>query len=355
MKNSLVITTRNRKDVLSPLLEKLEGQTGLDEVVVVDDASTDGTKQMLRQARLSYSWEYVRLARRVGTPAARNVGIEKSAYGIVGFTDDDCLPLTDRWVEAAGRWVDKPGVAACGGPIYFRSDSPGAAGKTVGRIQWVPPEVIGNWDSPGPSVRLVDTLPGGNMFFDKQALMRAGGFDPEFDGNHYREETDACMRVRQYGKLVYDQSIPVNHLRVDEGGCRVSAPQWYAGRATNTFLLIAKNWPASKKAAGLLSYSWSKLREIVDEQEDQRYYSLPRPALYASLAKGFLHGLRKTARMCAHRLARDSSNGLQEAGYDNAGPERHGRPLMNPDDVEQKAGIPAPFVPAVKGRLDWNA
>ena len=63
---SVVIPTRNRKDLLQKTLEALDRQTGLTgpfEVVVADDGSTDGTADYLGSGcgPFSFSLEYLRL------------------------------------------------------------------------------------------------------------------------------------------------------------------------------------------------------------------------------------------------------------------------------------------------------
>ena len=55
MKIVAVVVTYNRKKLLLECLNALFGQTNpLDEIVVLDNASTDGTKQELQKARGSF-------------------------------------------------------------------------------------------------------------------------------------------------------------------------------------------------------------------------------------------------------------------------------------------------------------
>jgi glycosyltransferase involved in cell wall biosynthesis len=88
---SVVLPTRNRKDSLARALASVEAQRYREfEVVVVDDASTDGTASWLREKWPAVS--LVELARPSGAAAARNRGVERSRGEIVAFLDDD-----DTW------------------------------------------------------------------------------------------------------------------------------------------------------------------------------------------------------------------------------------------------------------------
>ena len=88
---SVVMPTRNRKGSLALALASVEAQRCRDfEVVVVDDASTDGTASWLREKWPDVA--LVELARPSGAAAARNRGVERARGEIVAFLDDD-----DTW------------------------------------------------------------------------------------------------------------------------------------------------------------------------------------------------------------------------------------------------------------------
>jgi glycosyltransferase involved in cell wall biosynthesis len=88
---SVVIATRNRAAVLPRAVASVLAQDDADfELIVVDDASTDGTAAYL--ARLADSRMTVVAANRnLGPSGARNLGIERARAPIVAFLDsDDC-------------------------------------------------------------------------------------------------------------------------------------------------------------------------------------------------------------------------------------------------------------------------
>jgi glycosyltransferase involved in cell wall biosynthesis len=88
---SVVIPTRDRLPVLERALASVLTQSvPVDEVVVVDDASSDGTRQYLVElAALDQRVMPVALPRAVGAAAARNIGIERTHGSLIAFQDSD--------------------------------------------------------------------------------------------------------------------------------------------------------------------------------------------------------------------------------------------------------------------------
>jgi GT2 family glycosyltransferase len=99
----VVVATYQRRDRVLRLLRALAAQRGVPdfEVVVVDDASTDGTVDALRHAAPSLPFPVLvlRQDRNRGPAAARNRGWREASGTIVAFTDDDCVPERD-WLAA---------------------------------------------------------------------------------------------------------------------------------------------------------------------------------------------------------------------------------------------------------------
>ena len=98
---SVIVPTYNRKGKLKDCLESLFRQDyppGNFEIIVIDDGSTDGTREMVgnlskKHQNLKYFFQ-----QRKGPASARNLGIEEARAGIVGFTDTDCI-LKDNWIR----------------------------------------------------------------------------------------------------------------------------------------------------------------------------------------------------------------------------------------------------------------
>lgn len=114
MKLSVIIPTRNRRELLKECLNCLLNQDFPKddyEIIVVDDGSSDGTKELLDE--LSANIKCFRQERK-GPATARNVGIKKSKGDVIAFLDDDCLverSWVTQMVEYQRRLPETIGVA----------------------------------------------------------------------------------------------------------------------------------------------------------------------------------------------------------------------------------------------------
>ncbi len=94
---SVVVTVRNDRENLANCLDAL---AELDypeyEIVVVDDGSTDGTRELVEtQAKAGREIHLVRVGDPddpIGIGAARNRGVDAARHDVIAFTDADCRP-----------------------------------------------------------------------------------------------------------------------------------------------------------------------------------------------------------------------------------------------------------------------
>lgn len=94
---SVIIPTRNRAERLRRAIHSVAAQTRPPlEIIVVDDASSDGTPKLLAELQAKPelpSIRVIRNAERGGASRARNRGIAAARGELIGFLDDD-----DRWL-----------------------------------------------------------------------------------------------------------------------------------------------------------------------------------------------------------------------------------------------------------------
>ncbi len=106
---SVIIPTHNRAHVLGEAIESVLAQTYRDfKLIVVDDASTDGTAEVLARYTGEYG-EKIRALRRQengGAGVARNDGLRASRGEYIAFLDSDDLFLPAR-LESAVRFLDQ--------------------------------------------------------------------------------------------------------------------------------------------------------------------------------------------------------------------------------------------------------
>lgn len=124
---SVIIPTYNRKEKLLACLYSLftqdYPQEGF-EIIVVDDGSTDGTGEMIKELSAAHlNLRYFRQAHK-GPAAARNLGMIESRSGIVGFTDTDCA-LSVNWVRSMveAHTLSGDDITAVGGQTKVNPDN----------------------------------------------------------------------------------------------------------------------------------------------------------------------------------------------------------------------------------------
>lgn len=118
-KVSIVVITYNAKDDLKECLESLERQDFKQiEIVVVDDASTDGTSELLHdfKSRTDITMAIITNQTNLGIAGSRNVGINHATGEIIAFTDADCV-VESSWISELVRGYGYQDVVAVGGSI----------------------------------------------------------------------------------------------------------------------------------------------------------------------------------------------------------------------------------------------
>jgi glycosyltransferase involved in cell wall biosynthesis len=113
---SVVIPAHNSAAFIGEALESVLAQTHNDfELIVVDDASTDNTLDVIQSWKLRFGTKLVAIANREnkGPAGARNTGIRKSKGDFVAFLDSDDLWMPEHLAnayDAFQRHGDKVGV-----------------------------------------------------------------------------------------------------------------------------------------------------------------------------------------------------------------------------------------------------
>lgn len=166
---SVIIPTRNRRALLKRTLGTVLGQEGVElEVVVVDDASDDGTAAFLQLG--GRRLKVIRNARPRGVATARNLGLAAASFPWVAFVDDDDLwaPAKLRTqLDALGR---RPGALwACCSAAVLDED-----------LRLLKIHQVGSSDALVESLLAYNVVPGGcSGVVARASTMRdLGGFDP---------------------------------------------------------------------------------------------------------------------------------------------------------------------------------
>lgn len=119
---SVCICTYNGADRIALVIEALGRQTdgsGAWEVVVVDNASRDGTGEVVQAAFAAHLPKRSRLVReeRQGLMHARRRAMQEARGGTIVFLDDDNIPLPDYIASLQKILADHPHIGVLGGRV----------------------------------------------------------------------------------------------------------------------------------------------------------------------------------------------------------------------------------------------
>jgi glycosyltransferase involved in cell wall biosynthesis len=188
-RSSVIVPTRNRLRSLRRTLESLYRQD-FDpdrwELIVADDAGSDGTEEYLSKEAAAGRLMALRQSH-AGASAARNRGIRAARGEIVAFTDDDCEVPPD-WLTAFDRIFSSRSLDAVGG------SAENAVGSTLSQVH----QDIASWHSGKENAdpsrpRFLTT----NNFACRRGVLEAAGlFDSRFVvGGEDRELVARLLRL----------------------------------------------------------------------------------------------------------------------------------------------------------------
>ena len=247
---SFVVVSWNSSEYIEACLRSIAGQSYPDtETVLVDNASSDGTAELVR-AR----FPGVRLvcnARNEGFAEANNIGIRLARGRYVALLNPDAV-AGPRWAETLVAELERDAsLAAASGRIYYLGE--GAPDRSSVFCTW--PKVAPFSSKPhnfhGDEPRsLVDYLSGAAMMVRREAIERVGPMDPGYF--LYFDETDWCARMIRAGYgLLYSPGAEAWHKVSPSVGADQKA--YYMERSRLRFAL--KNFDASYVVPLLATYA----------------------------------------------------------------------------------------------------
>lgn len=179
---AICILTRNRFSVLRRLVDSLRPVLSPDVfLVVLDQASTDGTRQYLASEPVTAAWALY-ADHNLGCAGGRQRQVDflravLQPDEIAVFLDDDCYATNATWLDALTGPIRRGEADICG--VDGRHID--AHGMT--------------WQlQPGEQP---DYVSGGRMAV-RAAVFEACAFDPRFNPNYY-EDVDFCFQARAAG------------------------------------------------------------------------------------------------------------------------------------------------------------
>ena len=249
MKTAVVILNWNTKgflkEFLPPLLASVNRCEGA-EVVVADNASTDGSLEMLQENFPSV--KTIAFDKNYGFTGGYNKAFEaiESEYFVLINSD---IEVTDGWLEPLVEWMDShPDCGACAPKLHSwqekdKFEYAGAAGGYLdrfgyplcrGRVLQRLETDNGQYDSP----KDVFWATGACLMVRSQAYKSLGGLDNRFFA--HMEEIDLCWRMQLHGwKITVVPESVVYH--VGGGTLPATSPFKLFLNFRNNLLMLSNN------------------------------------------------------------------------------------------------------------------
>jgi glycosyltransferase involved in cell wall biosynthesis len=197
MSVSLIVPTHQRLDALENTLPSLLAADGVDELLFVDDGSTDGTTEFLRSVA-DPRLRVVAQGRRSGLPAARNRGLAETASEWIVFGEDD-VRLPRDYVPILLEEAAAHGAQIVGAPFLLVLDGEDALpdALTAARARAVDSIALDQLET-FPARVLSTPFLSARALVHRSVVDAGIRFDEAYRGNAYREETTFfCEAVRR--------------------------------------------------------------------------------------------------------------------------------------------------------------
>lgn len=253
---SVIIVSYNTAQLIDEMMHALlaSARRGRPQVIVVDNASTDGSAQVFKTR---YPWvELIESPHNIGFGRANNLALPRvrGRYVLLLNTDafvaPDTLDKTLTYMEChpdcgvlGVRLVGRDGELqpSC---RYFPTPWNTFLTRT-GLHRWLPHgRLVDDMDWDHGSVRECDWVPGCYYLVRREVIDRVGLFDPRYF--LYCEEVDHCRAVKSAGwKVLYFPHTQVVHIGGEsaktEGGLSSSGRQLSALQSESEMLYVRKH------------------------------------------------------------------------------------------------------------------
>lgn len=204
---SIVIPTYNGKHLLEKNLPVVLTAMAGREVIIVDDASNDGTVEWLREkyprTRLIENKRNLRFGE------SCNRGVEEARGEIVLLLNNDVKPEKDFLVPIEKDFLDENVFAVGCKEKNIEGGREIWGGRGVSAFKR---GLMAHWRPKDQENKQVIWLSGGSMAVRKALWLKLGGFDGLFRPA-YEEDRDLCWQALKAGyKLIFEPKSVVNHI-----------------------------------------------------------------------------------------------------------------------------------------------
>jgi GT2 family glycosyltransferase len=296
MRHSAIVVSWNAAEVLDRCLASIARQEvrgGL-ETIVVDNASTDGTAEVL--ARHAEHVRVIRSEHNLGFSLGNNRGAEAAQGEVLHFLNSDTELLAPYVLERLARAIAEPGVGLAGPRLEYPDGSlqPSCTAQPTvlralavesGLHRVLPNALLARvyprlWSH--DETRDMGWLVGAALSIRADLFRALGGFWPI----QYAEEQDLARKVEERGLSVrFVHDARVMHVGNVSNRQNWSSPQRAARTAAAERAFLAEHYPPAQAAAiRAINVAGHTARALVLRALGER----ERAAVYASMARALL-------------------------------------------------------------------
>ncbi len=223
---SVIVPSYNSKGTIMKCIESIKASDypGKMEIIVVDDGSQDGSKEMLNQVE---GINFMVLEKNLGKSGAINMALKIAKGEVIACVDSDSYPEPDALREAISMLMadENIGVVTC----FIQAANPNTLFKKLQAIEYM--TGFGFFHVAARFLDAISVAPGPTSIFRKSALEKIGGFD---EGN-ITEDLEIAWRMRKYGYKIEYCPHAVSYTEVPETLSHLMKQRvrWYRGKYFN--------------------------------------------------------------------------------------------------------------------------
>lgn len=215
---SIIVPAYNNVSLTKQCIESIRrtAAPGTYEIIVVDNASTDGTRDFLLEEQARGRLTALINDSNKGFAGACNAGARRSEARYVLFLNNDTIPKMG-WLDALIRTAESsPEIGALGSKLLYPDGTIQHCGVVAGMRDGEPfPYHIYLCQAADAAhvnkPREFQMVTGACLMVKRDLFQLLGGFDEGYSNGH--EDLDLCLRVRQAGKkVVYCPASELVHL-----------------------------------------------------------------------------------------------------------------------------------------------
>jgi GT2 family glycosyltransferase len=236
---SAIVVSFNTRDLLQECLQSLVREcrqlpgSPAAEVLVVDNASTDGSAEMVERefGATDVPVRLLRSSTNLGFGGANNLALQQALGRYLVLLNSDAFLDVGSLRVAVDHMDRNPLTGFAGGMLVGRDRALQPSARCFHSI-WRDAFILTGLSARFPHSRVfgapdrtwadpkqpadVDWVPGAFMIMRREALIKTGLFDPRFF--LYYEETDLCRRVKAAGyRVSYWPDVIVTHIGGESG------------------------------------------------------------------------------------------------------------------------------------------